>query len=54
MPCKTQMALSFDFGGVEVPVHPLDMTYPDPSDPSQTTCIGMVQVADNLGDVGDL
>lgn len=49
------MTLTFDFGGAEIPVHPLDMTYPDPSDPSQNTCIGMIQYADNLGDsVGDL
>ena len=54
MPCKTQVALTFDFSGSKVPVHPLDMSYPDPSDPSQSTCIGMIQYADNLGsDVGD-
>lgn len=30
------------------------MSYPDPTDPSQATCIGMIQYADNLGtDVGD-
>jgi hypothetical protein len=55
MPCKTQLALTFEFGGTKVPVHPLDMSYPDPDDPSQATCIGMIQYADNLGsDVGDL
>jgi hypothetical protein len=54
MPCKTQLALTFDFSGTKVPVHPLDMSYPDPSDPSQATCIGMIQYADNLGtNVGD-
>lgn len=55
MPCKTPLSLTFDFGGAEIPLHPLDMTYPDPSDPSQNTCIGMIQYADNLGNnVGDL
>jgi hypothetical protein len=54
MPCKTQVALTFEFSGSKVPIHPLDMSYPDPSDPSQSTCIGMIQYADNLGsDVGD-
>jgi hypothetical protein len=55
LPCKTQLAFTFEFSGSKVPIHPLDMSYPDPTDPSQATCIGMIQYADNLGtDVGDL
>lgn len=54
MPCKTPLSLTFEFSGSKVPLHPLDLSYPDPSDPSQATCIGMIQYADNLGsDVGD-
>jgi hypothetical protein len=54
MPCTLQIALSFTFAGKAYPIHPLDMTYPDPQDPSQTTCLGMIQYASNLGDSGDL
>ncbi|WVQ76421.1 hypothetical protein IAR50_006088 [Cryptococcus sp. DSM 104548] len=53
MPCSQQFALTFNIGGVDIPVHPLDMTYVDPSDLSQSTCIGMVQYSSNLGDSGD-
>lgn len=54
MPCTMQIALTFTFAGKAYPIHPLDMTYPDPADPSQATCIGMIQYASNLGDAGDL
>ncbi|WVR03361.1 hypothetical protein IAU60_000352 [Kwoniella sp. DSM 27419] len=53
MPCKQQIALTFNIAGQSVPVHPLDMTYPDPEEASQTQCIGMIQYSDNLGDSGD-
>ncbi|ODN97025.1 hypothetical protein I350_08003 [Cryptococcus amylolentus CBS 6273] len=53
MPCSKQIALTFNIGGVDIPVHPLDMSYVDPSDLSQSTCIGMVQYSSNLGDSGD-
>ncbi|WVF66245.1 hypothetical protein IAT40_000985 [Kwoniella sp. CBS 6097] len=53
MPCKQQIAITFNIGGQTVPVHPLDMTYTDPEDASQTTCIGMIQYSSNLGDSGD-
>lgn len=48
MPCKTQLALSFNFGGTWFAAHPLDMSWPDPTDPSQTTCIGAIQYASSL------
>ncbi|WVQ93869.1 hypothetical protein IAU59_000947 [Kwoniella sp. CBS 9459] len=53
MPCKQQVAITFSIAGQTVPVHPLDMTYPDPEDASQSTCIGMIQYSSNLGDSGD-
>jgi hypothetical protein len=53
MPCTTQLAFSFNFGGTEYAAHPLDMSYPDPSDASQATCIGVVQYVSNLGNTGD-
>ncbi|KAK8845361.1 hypothetical protein IAR55_006074 [Kwoniella newhampshirensis] len=53
MPCTQQMAITFKFDGQDVPVHPLDMSYVDPSDGSQSTCIGMIQYSSNLGDAGD-
>jgi len=53
MPCTKQMALSFNFGGEEFPVHPLDMSWPDPTDPSQTSCIGALQYSNTLGQSGD-
>ncbi|OCF34987.1 hypothetical protein I316_03534 [Kwoniella heveanensis BCC8398] len=53
MPCKQQVAITFNIAGQVVPVHPLDMTYTDPEDASQTTCIGMIQYSSNLGDSGD-
>ena len=45
--------MSFYFSGQEYPVHPLDMSYPDPQDPSQQTCIGMIQVSDDISYQGD-
>nr|ODN86690.1 hypothetical protein L203_03938 [Cryptococcus depauperatus CBS 7841] len=53
MPCTKQIALTFNIDGQDFPVHPLDMTYPDTSDPSQTTCVGMIQYSDKLGGLGD-
>ena len=53
MPCKTQIALSFNFGGQWFDVHPLDLSWPDPTDPSQLTCIGAVQYTNQLGSRGD-
>ncbi|ODO01903.1 hypothetical protein L198_02632 [Cryptococcus wingfieldii CBS 7118] len=53
LPCSKQIALAFNIGGVDIPVHPLDMSYVDPSDLGQSTCIGMVQYSSNLGDSGD-
>ena len=53
MPCTSQLALSFTFAGQVFPVHPLDLSWPDPNDPSQATCIGAIQYASNLGDSGD-
>lgn len=54
MPCTQQLAYTFAFGGEDYPVHPLDMSWPDPSDPSQTTCIGAIQYSNSLGNTGDL
>lgn len=54
MPCTQQIALAFQFGNQTFAAHPLDMTWPDPSDPSQTTCIGAIQYSANLGNAGDL
>jgi hypothetical protein len=53
MPCTTQLALSFVFGGKEYAVHPLDLSWPDPADPSQATCIGAIQYTSTLGQTGD-
>ncbi|WWC57905.1 uncharacterized protein I303_100440 [Kwoniella dejecticola CBS 10117] len=53
MPCTQQLAISFNIAGQAVPVHPLDMTYPDPDDASQKQCIGMIQYSGNLGESGD-
>ena len=53
MPCTQQLALSMIFGNQTFPIHPLDMTWPDPSDPSQQTCIGAIQYSSNLGKTGD-
>jgi hypothetical protein len=53
MPCTKQLALSFNFGGQDFPVHPLDMSWPDPTDPSQMTCIGALQYTSSLGQSGD-
>ncbi|OXG13527.1 endopeptidase [Cryptococcus neoformans Ze90-1] len=53
MRCTQQLALTFMIAGQQIPVHPLDMSYEDPSDVSQKTCIGMIQYSDNLGDSGD-
>lgn len=54
MPCTQQMAITFRINGQNIPVHPLDMTYTDPSDSTQATCIGMIQYSSNLGESGDL
>jgi len=53
LPCTTQIALSFSIGGEDFAAHPLDMSWPDPSDPSQTTCIGALQYSSSLGQAGD-
>ncbi|WVW81569.1 hypothetical protein I302_103564 [Kwoniella bestiolae CBS 10118] len=53
LPCTQQMALTFNIAGQAFPVHPLDMTYPDPEDASQKQCIGMIQYSSNLGESGD-
>ncbi|WWC85607.1 uncharacterized protein L201_000471 [Kwoniella dendrophila CBS 6074] len=53
MPCTQQLAVTFNIAGQNIPVHPLDMTYPDPEDASQKQCIGMIQYSSNLGDSGD-
>ncbi|WWD22304.1 hypothetical protein CI109_106795 [Kwoniella shandongensis] len=53
MPCTQQMAITFRFNSREIPVHPLDMSYMDPADSSQSTCIGMIQYSNNLGESGD-
>lgn len=45
MSCNTPIALTVSIGGFEYPIHPLDMSYVDPSDPTQSQCIGAVQVA---------
>ncbi|ORY31937.1 aspartic peptidase domain-containing protein [Naematelia encephala] len=54
MPCTKQISLAFTIAGQQFPVHPLDMTYPDPTDASQSTCIGMIQYSSTLGDTGDI
>ena len=53
MPCTQQIALSFVFGGETYAAHPLDMTWADPKDPSQQTCIGAIQYSSSLGKAGD-
>ncbi|OCF59967.1 hypothetical protein L486_02640 [Kwoniella mangroviensis CBS 10435] len=53
MACTQQVSLTFNIAGQAIPVHPLDMTYPDPEDASQKQCIGMIQYSSNLGDSGD-
>lgn len=53
MSCKTQLAFSFNFGGTWYAAHPLDMSWPDPTDPSQSTCIGAIQYAPSLSEAGD-
>ncbi|TXT07401.1 hypothetical protein VHUM_03121 [Vanrija humicola] len=45
MPCNVPITLTVTIGGFDYPIHPLDMSYVDPSDPTQSTCIGAVQVA---------
>lgn len=54
MPCTQPISLSFRFDGREYPVHPLDMSWPDPDDPAQKTCIGAIQYTSSLGETGDL
>lgn len=54
MPCTQQIALSFQFGTQSFAVHPLDLSWPDPSDPSQATCVGAIQYSGSLGSAGDL
>jgi hypothetical protein len=54
MPCTTQLAFSFNFAGQDFPAHPLDMSWPDPDDSTQATCIGAIQYSSTLGDAGDL
>ncbi|KAL1412088.1 hypothetical protein Q8F55_003085 [Vanrija albida] len=45
MSCNTPITLTVTIGGYDYPIHPLDMSYVDPNDPTQSTCIGAVQVA---------
>jgi len=54
MPCTQQLAITFTFAGQDYAAHPLDMSWPDPADPSQMTCIGAIQYSDGLGETGDL
>ncbi|KAJ9123052.1 hypothetical protein QFC22_001241 [Naganishia vaughanmartiniae] len=51
--CDVPLALSFTFGGKQYPVHPLDMSDYSSTDPSQKTCLGLIQYAPGLtaGDV---
>jgi len=54
MPCTQPLTFSFLIGDNEFPVHPLDMSWPDPDDESRQMCIGAVQVSNNLGIHGDI
>ncbi|KAJ9093685.1 hypothetical protein QFC21_006281 [Naganishia friedmannii] len=51
--CDVPLALAFTFGGKQYPVHPLDMSDYSSADPSQKTCLGLIQYAPGLtaGDV---
>ena len=53
LPCTTQISLSFNFGGINYAAHPLDLSWPDPDDMTQTTCIGAIQYSSSLGTSGD-
>lgn len=52
-PCTQQIAVTFTIGGNDFPVHPLDMSWPDPEDPTQVSCYGAIQYAD-LSDKADI
>ncbi|CAK9782412.1 acid protease [Cutaneotrichosporon oleaginosum] len=52
LPCNVPLTLTFTFGGIDYPVHPLDMSYIDTEDASFSRCLGVLQYADlnNRGD----
>lgn len=52
-PCTQQIAVTFNIGGNDFPVHPLDMSWPDPDDPTQVSCFGSIQYA-NLNGKADV
>lgn len=52
-PCTTQISVTFNIGGNDYPVHPLDMSWPDPDDPTQASCFGAIQYMD-LGHKTDI
>lgn len=52
-PCTQQISVTFNIGGNDYPVHPLDMSWPDPDDPTQVSCFGAIQWA-NLNEKADV
>ncbi|KAH9890389.1 aspartic peptidase domain-containing protein [Cubamyces lactineus] len=50
IPCNQPLNISITLDDrSEIPLHPLDMTYFPPSDPSGETCIGAIQTPDHIG-----
>ncbi|QRW12854.1 aspartyl protease [Ceratobasidium sp. AG-Ba] len=53
VPCRTPVNVSFEIGGIDYSVHPLDMTYMSAVDSFSGQCIGAWQASDSLrsGDI---
>ena len=60
IPCTTPLNMTITLDDLsEIPLHPLDMTYEDPTNPNSQTCIGMIGVDDPAfsnpsSDIGDI
>ncbi|CAE6470311.1 unnamed protein product [Rhizoctonia solani] len=48
VPCNLPINVTFEIGGYEYAVHPLDMTYLDSYNPYSGSCIGSWQASDSL------
>ncbi|KAG8935785.1 hypothetical protein FRC02_006335 [Tulasnella sp. 418] len=57
VPCDLTMNVTLTLGsgdGINVPIHPLDLSNPIPTEPGSGTCVGSIQATDNVIPQGDI
>ncbi|KAG8907891.1 hypothetical protein FRB99_001750 [Tulasnella sp. 403] len=57
VPCNLSMNVTMTIGSgvsIDVPIHPLDMSMPIPTDPNNPMCLGSLQATDSSMPQGDL